>query len=485
MSLSGEQAKSFPFHIQKKLLAKEEVVFDVRNIVQDVIMYVLEKAFPNGIRPNSRIDIKNFQKYFFQINGVEIPSGIDMASLLETIGIRHGEKIFPVTSSGKNSLANLLDHLISQGNRLFYYDEFYDTHADFLGQIHISSAELLKTVLISIFPSCHYSRLYFSVSKNDSIESEVLRCFNMATTLLYEQIKEKLPYVPLDKIKQVLTQNGDFIWVSSGIYTHIGKIEIDEFDLRTIERKIKAETAEHGYISLAAIDVTQSLGLNPTLSEAAIKKGLFQKYFADRYENRGNIITRKGTILSSVAVFEDYCRAHERLTLDELFEFEKEIYGNAYNRSLSVAYDTMVRVDKDTFVSDSQINFNVELTDNAISRFVKTDVIPLRAVTSFTLFPYIDGYPWNLFLLESYCRRFSKSFKFQCLSANSLNVGAIFRKSAGFTDYTSILAYAVAHSDVRLLEKEVGEFLFDSGYVARRRGVVSKVITQARMLRER
>lgn len=470
-------------HISVSAAAK--AVVDVSNDVKSAIMSILEKKFPNGIRPNSLIDVNNLRKYYREITDEGIPSGIEIPLLLGTIGIHHGKKIFVVPTGGKKSLAELIDCLIVEGNRLFYYDELYDIHADFLGKIHIFSSELLKTVLSSILPSLYYSRLYFSVSINESAESEVLRWFNSAIALSYGQLKAKLPYVPLDKIKQVLAQNGDFVRVNKGVYTHTGKIEIDEVNLQTVERRIEAETAERGYVSLAALDVSESYGLNPDLSELAVIKGLFQKHLAGRYENRGNIITPKGTALNSVAVFEDYCRAHNRLTLDELLDFEKEIYGNVRSQSLIVAYDIMVRIDKDTFVSDNEIDFDVDLTDNALARLVNTDVIPLRAVTSFTLFPYVDGYSWNLFLLESYCRRFSNLFKFQCLSVNSMNVGAIFRKSAGFTDYPTVLANAVANSDVRLLEKEVGDFLFDSGYVARRRGVIFNVIKQAQIIRER
>ena len=171
--------------------------------------------------------------------------------------------------------------------------------------------------------------------------------------------------------------------------------------------------------------------------------------------------------------------------MDELLEFEKEINGRIHNQSLFVAYDTMVRVDKDTFIGDSEISFDTETTDNALSLFVHTDVISLQSVTSFTSFPYIDGYPWNWYLLESYCKRFSKRFMYQCLSVNSRNVGAVFRKSAGFIDYIDVLATAVAASNIELNDKVVGNYLFERRYIAKRTGAVSKVVAKARILRER
>lgn len=449
------------------------------------IMAILEKHFSNGIRLGSIIDINKLKNFYLAASGEELSSEIEISSLLYVIGIQHKDKVFAISSNGKKDLMRLLDRLISEDNRLFFYEEFYDAHVAFLQAMYIFSPELLKTVLSGILPSLRYSRICFSIEDCVTVESEILRRYETAVCLSYEQLKARLPYVPIDKIKQVLAQNRDFIWVNTGIYTHTSKLEIDKAEQRAIEQRIEGKIAEQGYVSLANIAVSNNLERNPELSETAVKNGLFQICLADRYEKRGNIITPKGSVLNSVAVFKDYCLSHDRLTLDKLLGFEKEISCNGYNQSLFVAYDTMVRVDKDTFVSEGEIEFDIELTDNALARFVKTDVIPLRAVKSFTLFPYVDGYPWNLFLLESYCRRFSNLLKFQCLSVNSRNVGAIFRKSAGFTDYPAVLAYAVANSDVRLREKEVGDFLFESGYVARRTGVISNVITKARMLRER
>jgi hypothetical protein len=471
--------------IEQLVSSPAESDVEINDDVKISVKSVLEKCFPNGIRPKSIIDINKLRNFYREATGDAIPPEIEISTLLKAIGIPHGDKIFAIPSVGKKGLVELLDHLIDEGHRVFYYDEFYDVYADYLQQIHIFSAELLRTVLISLLPSLCYSRLYFSVTSSDSAESEVLRCYDEAIYCSYDQLKEKLPYVLLDKIKQVLAQNSDFIWVSTGVYTHTSKLKIDQVEQLAIERRVKEEIAEHGYVSLAAIDVLNNLELNPELSQTAVKNGLFQVCFADRYEKRGNIITPKGVTLNSVAIFEDYCLRNNRLTLGELLEFEKEINGRVHSQSLFVAYDTMVRVDKDTFVGDSEISFDIKATDNAIASFVHTDVIPLQAVTSFTFFPYIDGYPWNWYLLESYCKRFSKQFMYQSLSVNSRNVGAIFRKSAGFTDYIDVLATTIADSNIELNDRAVGDYLFESRYIARRTGAVSKVVANARILRER
>lgn len=464
------------------LAAKEDASIGL----EAVITTILEKYFPNGIRPNSIIDINKLKHYYFEVTGVkEWASNIDIMSLLIRIGIAHGEKVFAVSFEGRKSLVGLIGRLISEGHRLFYFSEFYDKHADFLLAIHIFSSELLKTVLLRSLPFLYFSRSHFSTQSDVSVKSEMLRCFESACCLSHEQFKTKLPYVPIDKIKSVLAQNRDFIWVGTGTYTHISKVEIDGVEQQVIEQKIKTKIAEHGYAFFAELDVSKHLEINPELTETAIKNGLFQKCLSDRYEKRGNVITPKSKVLNSIDVLRTFCLSHKRLTVTQLLEYEEEIYGRTHSQSLLVAYDTMIRVDKEHFVSDSEISFDIEATDNALLLFVSKDVIPLKAVTSFSSFPYISGYPWNLYLLESYCKRFSRLFNCQCLSVNSRNVGAIFRRSSGFMDYIDVLANAVAASNVELDIKIVGDYLFENGYIAQRTSAVSKAVAKAIVLRER
>lgn len=454
--------------------------------VQKVIIDILDRYFPNGIRLNSIIDSNKLKNHYTEVTGRDILEVVtDIPSMLEDIGIKHGDKVYAVSVISKKELTKLLDRLLAEDNRLFYYDEIYDSHADFLQEMHIFSSELLRTILLEIRPSLCYFKNYCQTDRNTAVESEILRCYETAVTLSYEQLKYRLPYVPLASIRQELAQNSDFIWVNKGVYTHVQKIEFEKSKSHEVCSKIKEAVSTHGFASLASVGVGASVELNPELSETAIRNGLFQVYLSDRYEKRGNIVTMKGTVLNSVAVFEDFCRSHGRLTLDDLLNYEKEINGDIHSQSLFVAYDNMVRADHDTFVTDSEIQFDVDATDNALALFVHGDVIPLRTVTSFTSFPYVDRYPWNWFLLESFCRRFSKRFRFQCMSVSNRNVGAIYKKAAGFVNYTEILAAAVAVEPIKLNQKEVGDFLFESGYVARRTSFIANVVAQARLLRER
>jgi hypothetical protein len=95
------------------------------------------------------------------------------------------------------------------------------------------------------------------------------------------------------------------------------------------------------------------------------------------------------------------------------------------------------------------------------------------------------GQVWNLFLLESYCRRFSDDFRFECLSVNSKNAGVIIRKKSHLS-YADIMTDAVAKSDISLVAQSVLNFLVENGYISVRRYTrVTELINQAKAIRNK
>jgi hypothetical protein len=139
----------------------------------------------------------------------------------------------------------------------------------------------------------------------------------------------------------------------------------------------------------------------------------------------------------------------------------------------------MVRTDKDSFLADKFLDFDQNAVDNAIEHFVNGgEYAPLRYVTTFAPFPHC-GQTWTLFLLESYCRRFSERFRFEAPSVNSTNAGTIVRKHSKLT-YHDIMVDAVAKSGVALNQNAVLDFLATEGYTSQRRySKITELTTQA------
>ena len=188
---------------------------------------ILTVRFPNGFRENSDIEIERLKNYYRLEYGLDLPlTDTDLREAVETLGIKHAGKLFIITSDTQNTLSVLLDIVFSSGTKLIFYDAFYQKYEKWLSEARIYSPDMLKDVLRGIFPKFRFSRGYFSKKRQVTPDSEIIRCFSIDKVLNYTQISAKLPYISLTKIKQLLAQNNDFIWVSPEHYTHVSKIKI-------------------------------------------------------------------------------------------------------------------------------------------------------------------------------------------------------------------------------------------------------------------
>ena len=168
-----------------------------------------------------------------------------------------------------------------------------------------------------------------------------------------------------------------------------------------------------------------------------------------------------------------------------MFAFDEKL-GIAQYVALYAAHEQMIRVEKNLFVRDTLINFDVAGVDEALTPFVRGKIIPLRAVTSFTGFPAVEGYSWNLFMLESFLRKYSRKYTFDVAAANSASVGAIYPKSMTFADYLEVQAAAVVQEHVPLESSAVAEFLVEQGYRANRIAkVTDRIIARAQEISRR
>lgn len=151
---------------------------------------------------------------------------------------------------------------------------------------------------------------------------------------------------------------------------------------------------------------------------------------------------------------------------------------------IEAANSVMVRIDKDSFIADRLISFDVDRVDSALDHIVTNEFIGMKEITTFSTFPFCR-YGWNLFLLESYCRRFSKKYRYATRRANSSNSGAVVAKNCELS-YHDIMAKAAARSERDLSKDEILDFLTETGYMERKRySDIERLIAYAKELRER
>ena len=328
------------------------------------------------------------------------------------------------------------------------------------------------------------------------LENEILRVWRDAVLLNFNELAERLAYIPIDRIKYALGQNCDFIWNNTGEYTHISRFIISEEERDEVRCFVEKEIRKHRYISITDITLSNISEHNYNLSITAIHNAIYRICLADNYDKYGKIITYKGDKINALNIMEECCRSLDRITLDNLLELERDLTGECHRWiPMNVGYSVMVRIDENNFIAEKYLEFDIIAVDNAIEQFMNgADYLPLKAITTFVMFPYC-GQDWNLFLLESYVMRFSERYRFKVGALNNKNVGVIVRKSSNLIKnthtrpekgYDLILIDAVAKANVALDVKNILSYLFNEGYIAKMfKSNITEIINLAKMQRQR
>lgn len=457
----------------------------------EMIIGVMSSHFPNGFRVNSPIEVLRFRCFVAEDFGDEISiTDEELMKSISSCGTFFDSKVYVIGNEIECRIQNEVDLAILGGAEIIFYNSFYTRHETWLFAGSIISEDMLKDILVKLYSKYTHKENYFSPKAGNGtelskIKSEIMRVWGSDVMLNYEQLSERLPYIPLDKIKYVLAQNSDFIRNTTEVYTHIGKVDVTDEECAAIADYVAVACRTDGYASLSDVPLGEIEDRNYELMLTAIHNAVFEIVLADKYDRRGKIITHKGDTLDALTITKEHCRTLDKCSLQDLLDFERELTGESHRWiPMEAGYSVMVRADEDSYIAEKYVHFDVAEIDGVLDLFVTGEYLPLKSVTTFAAFPHC-GQAWNLFLLESYCRRFSERFRFDTPSVNSRNAGAIIRKSCGLT-YVEVMADAVAKSGVPCEEKAVGRFLYENGYTGKSTTAKAvEIIEQAKAIRER
>jgi len=478
--------KGFLMMIQNSGAKFNRVQLDVTLIGE--INRILSTHFSNGFRLNSSIELSRFRSFYTNDFGDEkLLSDEDLSIYIKASGTTFDNKVYYVSLETKNEVNRLAENYFAEGAKAIFYTEFYIKNESWLFNRSIISADMIVCILKEAFPDLSFTQTYFgytNASVSSVLESEILRIWGDNLLHTYEQIANQLQYIPLERIKFALSQNSDFIWNSIETFSHINQIEITEEERAAICDVALKKCNASGYVSITNLPIESVEEQNFGLSISAIHTAIFRICLSENFDKKGKIITRKGDIFDAFLIMKEYCSTIDKCSLDDLFNVEKELTGEVYRWiPMEAANSTLIRIDKDTYISERYVRFDSELIDEIIGLIVYKDFLPLKAFTTFGAFPDC-GQTWNLFLLESYCRRFSQKFRFDTTTVNSRNAGAVIQKECGLS-YTEIMTYAVVNADVPLNDISVGSFLYDKGYTGRSSTAkVKEIIEKAKSLKE-
>ncbi len=389
---------------------------------------VLSAHFANGYRLNSPIELERFRSFTVKDFGKEIllPEK-KLEKHIAACGTTFDGKVYAVSAQVKERIKKLAEEYFADGARAIFFAEFYAKNEKWLFGENVVSENMLIEILRGLFPELSFKQIYFGymdVSVFAVLESEILRVWGNDVLLTDKQLAERLQYIPLDRIKFALGQNDTFIWSNIETFSHVSRIDITDDERGAIREAAVRKCNAYGYVSITDLPLGEIKERNYELSITAVHNAVYRICMSDKFDKKGKIITRKGDVFDALTIMKKYCRTIDKCSLDDLLNIEKELTGVVRRRIPIEAGNTiLVRIDRETFVTDRHVHFNADMIDGVIELFVKGDYLPLKSFTTFGGF--LDcGHEWNLFLLESYCRRFSRRFRLDTPSVNSRNAGS-------------------------------------------------------------
>lgn len=436
------------------------------------------------------VELYRFRASYEEVNGTDCPLDDDiLIDSIRDIGFEFDGKIYLISDENMKAIVDEINDYDNQGINIIYYESLYDLKSYEYFDAKIVSADMLKDLLKYLMPRYRYKGNYFALTLErqtelELIRNDIIRVWGGNTLQTFDELALKLPLIPMEKIKCTLAQQSTFVWNSAETYMQAEWFDADEDEIERLADYIDEQCEEHRGVSLDEISFDHLIEMNPEISEAALYT-CFCKLVEDRFERNARMLTRKGASKDTYTAVIEFCRKQDKCTYEHLEYIAKQVAGTIRRPDIvEAANAVMVRVDKDDFIADRLIKFDTDRIDAALDYVVTDDFIGMREITTFSTFPF-TGYGWNLYLLESYCRRFSKKYKYETRRANSSNSGAIVAKSCAL-NYHDIMTHAVARSDRKLQQDEVFDFLTEAGYMERKKySDIDSLINEAAQLRER
>ena len=371
------------FNTNAPVFATTSSVFEP--VVITAVSHVLSDHFPNGFKADSPIELMRFRSYAADDTDSIPLTDEDLKKAISLCGTLFEGKVYVVRKETESRLKEEIDAEALSGTEIIYYSNFYARHESWLFAGRVISEIMLKDMLKTLYPAYAYKASYFSTKRNNGtelsiIKSEIMRVWNCDTLLSYEQISGRLPYIPFDKIKLVLAQNGDFIWNSAEAYTHIGMLDISDEERSIIEDYVANACRTAGFASMSDVPLSAIEEHNNELSLTAIHNAVFAIILSGKYEKRGKIITSKGDTLDIVILMKELCRSIDKCTLLELLHYEQDLTGDSYPWiALEAGYAVLVRTAEDVFVAEKYVHFDVDGIDATLDLFVTGQYLPLKS----------------------------------------------------------------------------------------------------------
>ena len=463
------------------------------------IKHILETRFANGYRLGSHIETKKLLRYYLEEYGYEL--NMDMEDIDEDVkscGIVHEKRVYlpslMLEEDVKQELIKNIESSFNDGKDCIYYSVlFEDFHDSFLDN-QIYDEKMLKEYLYYIGGNKWYFKpTYFSNKHNaeENILADVIGYVKeQGVAVSEDEVVEGLSHLPEQSVRRAFNERRTNL-ISCGRQTrfHIDNFVISNEELSIVEEIIEKAINLSMYISFGELledmrsQVPSIIENNVIFTEIGIRKVIAIK-LEDKFSFVNNLISSKENPIST----EDAYRAlakREYFTNDDVNKlgYDCDSLPNVY---IDLLLQYSIRINENEYVTKSKVSFDVDKTDEVLSRIITKDYIAINDIETLSVLPDC-GYPWTSFLLESYV--FNHSELFRLLHAKyfsqTISLGGIVKKASPISDFDTMVAHAVIDDNITLNKDEIVNFMYNKGYIAQHRYKdAPKIIDKVRIIKK-
>lgn len=453
------------------------------------LVAVLKQHYEYGFKYDSIRELMRFRQF---ADAMDIELTEDDESLKAAIlacGTVIDDKVYCKSDDMPKELQKIIDEVFASGACVIYYESLFEKEQEWMESRVITSADMLKEYLQKNIAGCSYSKKFMVKgnrrSEKEAVTDELKRVWGDCPSNDVNDLGDRLPYIPLSNIWRVISGNDLFVLVSEGKYLFIKRFVITPDEEEDILEFVESACEENGFASLSDVPLGSIEEENYELTQLAIYNAIYKKVLSGRYHLNGKILTKEKTDLDAVALLKQYIKGKDECTFDEVADKVVELTGGTNRQyAFQALYDDMVRVDKNRFVANRFVNFKIDEVDSILSGFISDNFRAIRDVTTFAMFP-ICGQSWNHYLLESFCYKYSRKYSLHVIHFNDKNAGIIAEKDFN-KKYSEMLAIALARTDVELTTEVIGQYLFNTGYMAKSKyGRLREIAHRAAELRRK
>lgn len=198
----------------------------------DNIVALLKKKYKFGFRYNSPIETLRFRQ-FAEIESVVLPEDDELLKTeIQNAGFIVDDKVYVIDDEISQGVIDIVNDIVNQGHRIIFYEALQEHQVEWLTEHHIVSEDVLKELLSNNSDQFYIGRNFMTLGEKlteiEAIVSELKRIWGDGLLLDFTSMSERLPMIPLDRIKRAISCTTEFVWNSEETYALVDHVIISD-----------------------------------------------------------------------------------------------------------------------------------------------------------------------------------------------------------------------------------------------------------------